>query len=668
MSVMVNDKKSPVSNDAQVEGVGESASRDELGPDVLSKMENCLHTQFGFQSFLPGQKEVVEHLLAGHSAAAVFPTGGGKSLCYQLPAQLLPGLTLVVSPLIALMKDQIDALAAKSIAAVRFDSTLTTAEYRDAVNRLRAGDLQLVYVAPERFNNERFRELISQMRISMFAVDEAHCISEWGHAFRPDYLKLARYAKECDAERIFALTATAPPKVLDDICREFEIRPEHAVRTGFYRPNLVLRTTAVEDEDRDHLLVQRIQERPAGATIVYVTLQRTAVQVAGMLVKNGIEARAYHAGIESKTRSEVQDWFLQSKQAVIVATIAFGMGIDKSDIRYVYHYNMAKSMENYSQEIGRAGRDGAESICESLVCGDDVRTLENFVFGDTPDPESVLTLTEDVFSRGNEFGVSLYDLSHKHDIRNLVVRTLLTYLELDGYLAGGTPIYAEYRFKPLANSAKILSNFEGERREFVAALFRSASKAKTWFLLDIQGAITRLNTDRSRIVRAMDFLAEQGWLELKVAKVQHRYRRLKSPENVKELASELFERCLARQEQELARLQNQMELMELDGCQTNALASHFGEERDTACGHCNWCQDQSPIDASPAKFPIIDSELWNRAQEFRKRYPQILASDAAFARFLCGVRTPRLTRAKLTGEALFGALVNVPFDEIIARC
>ena len=254
------------------------------GPEQLRE---TLARRFGFAEFKPGQLEVMSHLLEGRSAAAVFPTGGGKSLCYQLPALLLDGLTLVVSPLIALMKDQIDALTARGVAAARLDSTLAADEYRQVTEHARAGQLKLLYVAPERFNNERFRETIQRTRISLFAVDEAHCISEWGHNFRPDYLKLAQFAKQCRAERVLALTATATPKVLADICRVFEIEPACALRTGFYRPNLTLLATPLRAEARDDALLQRLRERPAGPTIVYVTLQRTAEEVAARLQQRG---------------------------------------------------------------------------------------------------------------------------------------------------------------------------------------------------------------------------------------------------------------------------------------------------------------------------------------------------------------------------------------------
>src|SRR6266576_4762912 len=237
---------------------------------------DVLTEKFGFESFRPGQERVVEALLAGRSALAVFPTGAGKSLCYQLPALLLDGMTIVVSPLIALMKDQIDFLRRSGIDAERLDSSLDAAEQREIFDRLRAGSLKLLYVAPERFNNERFLGQLARARISLFAVDEAHCISEWGHNFRPDYLKLAERTREFEADRVLALTATATPAVVADIRAAFGIEEPDAVVTAFYRPNLTLLTTPVAAGERDARLVERLRDRRPGSTIVYVTLQRSA--------------------------------------------------------------------------------------------------------------------------------------------------------------------------------------------------------------------------------------------------------------------------------------------------------------------------------------------------------------------------------------------------------
>src|SRR3954465_11830211 len=298
-----------------------------------------LAARFGFSAFRPGQEQVVETLLAGRSALAVFPTGAGKSVCYQLPALLLDGVTVVVSPLIALMKDQIDFLQRSGIDAARLDSSLDAAEQRAIFERLRAGSLKLLYVAPERFNNERFLAQLARTRISLFAVDEAHCISEWGHNFRPDYLKLAERARELAAERVLALTATATPAVVADIRAGFGIDEADAVVTGFYRPNLTLLTTPVTAPERDARLVERLRKRPPGSTIVYVTLQRTSLRIARRLAEAGMPARAYHAGMSTEEGVAVQEWWSNSADGIVVATIAFGMGIDKADVRYVYHYN-----------------------------------------------------------------------------------------------------------------------------------------------------------------------------------------------------------------------------------------------------------------------------------------------------------------------------------------
>ncbi|HEY2740013.1 MAG TPA: ATP-dependent DNA helicase RecQ, partial [Thermoanaerobaculia bacterium] len=487
-------------------------------PPTVDAAREVLLATFGYRDFRPGQEAVIGHLLAGHSAVAVFPTGAGKSICYQLPALLLPGLTLVVSPLIALMKDQIDALRARGVAAARLDSTLSADESRQIFAAVRSGALRLLYVAPERFNNERFRESIRQVRISLFAVDEAHCISEWGHNFRPDYLKLPDFGRICGAERVLALTATAPPPVLADICRGFEISPEHAVRTGFHRANLKLLTTPVRAAERDDLLVTRLAGGVPGPTIVYVTLQRTAEDVASLLAEAGLPARAYHAGMEDEARARVQDWFLASTNAVVVATIAFGMGVDKADIRRVVHYNLPKSLESYAQEIGRAGRDGLPATCEMLVCPDDLNVLRNFTHGDTPSLSSVEDLLREITSTPeNDLDLALTDLSSRCDVRPIVVRTLLTYLELDGYLQAGTPRYAQYQFQPLESSERILGRFSGERRELLGRIFRQARKAKTWFHIDLDEAARTLKEPRDRLVRALDYLGEQKLLEVRSA-------------------------------------------------------------------------------------------------------------------------------------------------------
>ncbi len=625
-----------------------------------------LKRHFGFAGFRDGQREVIEHLLEGRSAAAIFPTGSGKSLCYQLPAMILPGLTLVVSPLIALMKDQIDALKVRDIAAARLDSTLSAQEYKAVLKRAQGGDLKLLYVAPERFNNELFRAAVKRLNIALFAVDEAHCISEWGHNFRPDYLKLALHAREIGAERVLALTATATPKVQDDICQGFGIAPRALVRTGFYRPNLTILTTPVEDEDRVACLAARLRARPAGSVIVYVTLQRTAEEVAQALQSMGFSARAYHAGMHDETRSAVQDWFMTAPDAIVVATIAFGMGVDKANIRYVYHFNLAKSLENYVQEIGRAGRDGETSVCEMFVCPDDMNVLENFVYGDTPALAAVHAWVAQLADTGDEFDVSLQSMANASDIRPLVLRTLLTYLELDGWLQGGTPVYGSYRFRERTPRADILARFDAERRQFLADLFDAARKAKSWWHLDLDSVARQINSPRDRIVKALDFLGAQGLLDVSPSGLLLRFRWRRPVSDTEHLARQLYARVRQREAAELRRLQRVLEFAGSSDCQASYLSAYFDAPLKQPCGHCTPCLNKGPVAMNRAAVSISDG-VWDKLSAVRGEYAAQLRDARNFARFCCGVTSPALVRARLSSNAMFGALSHVPFAQVLER-
>ncbi|HEY3062344.1 MAG TPA: RecQ family ATP-dependent DNA helicase [Chloroflexota bacterium] len=635
------------------------------GPDQL------LSVPFGLASFRPGQREVIDALINVGAALAVFPTGAGKSLCYQLPALMFEGVTVVVSPLIALMKDQIDYLQRLGIAAERMDSSQSVQDARRVAQLLRTGGLRLLYVAPERFNNERFLNDLHAARVALFAVDEAHCISEWGHNFRPDYLKLAETARDIGAERVLALTATATPAVVDDICAGFGIPPACATVTGFHRPNLRLYLTPVTVRERDAVLLDRLRTRPPGPTIVYVTLQKTAEQVADRLVAAGFPARAYHAGLGADMRVDVQEWWMASNRSIVVATIAFGMGIDKSDVRYVYQYNLPKSLESYSQEIGRAGRDGLPSTVEVLACPADVPALENFAYGDTPTPGALSGLVTEVLGAGVAFDVSVTDLSTRHDMRPLVVRTVLTYLELLGVLRQTTPLYAEYEARPLVPLDTILSSFSGEPRQFLTALFNAARKGRIWFHLDPAEIATILHADRERVLRALRHLEDKQLVELRASEPRLCFTRTdQAAPDAAALIASLAERFQRHEQQEIARLQQVLSLAEHPGCQTQFLVGYFGEQLPAPCGHCGFCETHSASALPPppviASFDdLVDPDA---VASVCHAHPEALADPRQQARFLCGLSSPALTRTRLSRHPLFGSLEGQPFARVLEWC
>ncbi len=646
-----------------------------------------LQSQFRLPSFRPGQEAVINALLQGRSALAVFPTGGGKSLCYQLPALMLEGVTLVVSPLIALMKDQVDALQALGIAAARLDSSLSKEETFAIYDGIQANTIKLLYVSPERLKNERFVQRLARMQISLLAIDEAHCISEWGHNFRPDYLKLADLARTLQVARVLALTATATPSVAADICTQFAILPQDHIQTSFARPNLQLRVTPCAANARITQLLARLHKHPPGAaTIVYVTLQKTAedvaaaINAANLAQMGGIGAPAtapiaahYHAGLKDEERNQIQNNFMDGSTPIVVATIAFGMGIDKSNIRAVYHFNLPKSIENYVQEIGRAGRDGLPSLCEMFATPDDIRVLENFTYGDTPSAASLRELVEYVQAQSEQFDLSSYELSNRFDLRPLVLNTALTYLELNASISAQSPFYTEYKLRFIENKEAILAAFNSARADFLRRLFEAGKMGSKWLTLDMLTISEALQEPKERITKALDYLAETGAIELTVANLRQTYRNNLSHADaaqVDALCAMLSTLFAQREARDIERIHSILAYANNPQCLSQQLIEYFGEAAPTACGLCSHCRAQQrgqAIGVVEAAIPraISQSECALIAA-LRQENHHGLRQPRQMARFLCGLPSPATSRSTLKKHTLFGALDHLGFQALLA--
>ncbi|NUT75018.1 RecQ family ATP-dependent DNA helicase [Pseudomonas sp. C1C7] len=634
-------------------------------------MHDTLEQVFGYPQFRPGQEAAIGAVLAGRSAAAIFPTGSGKSLCYQLPAVMLPHLTLVVSPLLALMQDQLAFLQRHGISAGSIDSAQSREDASDVMARAKSGELKILMISVERLKNERFRNFLQQVPISLLVVDEAHCISEWGHNFRPDYLKLPDYQRQFNIPQVLLLTATATPQVIADMQAKFAIAAQDVVTTGFYRPNLNLWVEPVRGQDKRRRLVEWMTQRAGQPSIVYVTLQKTAELIAEHLQRNNIAAEAYHAGLPHEQREALQKRFMDGQCNCIVATIAFGMGIDKSDIRNVVHFDLPKSTENYSQEIGRAGRDGQPSDCLVLANRDSLNVLENFVYGDTPELDGIRHVLDELQSNAPEgqWEFLLGPLTDDSNIRQLPLKTLLVQLELREIIAPRYAYYAEYRFKYLEEPEVLLARFEGERRDFVEAIIQTSKRARTWATVNFEALFEQYQAERDRVVRALDYFQEKGWVELESKLMTEVYSLLNSGFDSAALSEELHGYFTRHEQTEVARIHAMLDLFATERCLGYRLAEYFGDfDAPQQCGHCSVCHGQvARLPEPPALPALVDKNFEALCGDFIHRHEQhtgLPPSAERLTRFLCGISVPLFTRLKARTVTGYAVLEDYPYGEV----
>ena len=641
-------------------------------------LNNTLKQRFGFDSFRQGQEQTVSQLLSGHSSLAIFPTGSGKSLCYQFTALHLPHVTLVVSPLLALMKDQLAFLSKKGIPAASIDSTLNAHQVQEVMTKVRNGHIKILMVSVERFKNERFRHFIQSIDVSMLVVDEAHCISEWGHNFRPDYLKLPKYRQELKIPLVLLLTATATKQVKLDMAAKFAIELPHIVQTGFYRKNLDLSVKPISSADKNEQLLSLIRAQ-SGAGIVYVTLQQTAEQVAQYLLAQNINAQAYHAGFDSDKREHTQESFMQGEVQVIVATIAFGMGIDKADIRFVIHYDLPKSIENYSQEIGRAGRDGLSSACFTLANLDGLNTVENFVYGDTPELTGIETVINTIklesqhHQNQHRWELQGNQLANVSNIRQLPLKTLLVQLEIYGVIEPLYTYFADFKIKLLQPQEKIIAGFNADRQNFLTSIFKHIAFKKVWGSLNFESLVAD-NIDRSRVIVALEYLHEQQLIVLETKGMTEVFKvdllTLAEPQ----LAVRLGQYFKEKEEKEIKRIAALISFFESEGCLTANLANYFDDpyfENQTGenhCGHCSVCRgfsatlEYSITPTWPSDEQLVQV-LANFIEKLTEKTNQAISIETC-CRFLSGMSLPIFARNKVRQMAGFALCEQLRYADI----
>lgn len=641
------------------------------GADHAISPGDVLRRHFGYASFRPGQADIINAVLSGNDTLVVMPTGGGKSVCYQVPALLLPGVTVVVSPLIALMKDQVDALKARGVGATTINSSLDFHEVRQRLVDLRYGKYRLLYVAPERFESKRFLEMMREIDVSLFAVDEAHCISEWGHDFRPSYLRLNEAIETLGRPPVVALTATATPFVQEDIVNQLGLRRLKRFVKGFDRPNLSWEVVTPKDKNEE--LRNRIAQdlRKDGVCIVYCGTRRRVEEVGTALHAEGMPVTIYHAGLPDPDRRKAQDAFIQGRARVIVATNAFGMGIDKPDVRGVYHVDMPGSVEAYYQEGGRAGRDGKPSRCVMLWSARDRGLQEFFIRNSFPDREMLENVYNGLWDMAQVGTGSRYEGVLVANAERLAVRARVHPATLNGALSilEKNGIIEQVRSDRLA-IVRFTADGNDIKRFYNLTRDEIRKKTLMGLLRTIGGAAltqeTLFNPDevaRNAELSADEF--EKGMKGLTMGRILV-YTPPAPRGGIRFLQERLPSRNMrideAKVEKERRRALERLNAMEryarVYTCRRDFILEYFGADPEpNPCGHCDNCREGRAA-AAPAASKEMPAHEQRAAEnilaavaELGERFGKMTVID-----FLLGASTRTINSFGLDNHPRFGAL------------
>ncbi len=560
-----------------------------------------LKIHFGYESFLPGQEKAIDSILNKNNTIVVLPTGGGKSMIYQLPALILDGVTIVISPLIALMKDQVDSLQKVGIPATFINSSISIDETERRIEKVIKGEYKIVYIAPERFYNINFLGQLKRIKVSLFAIDEAHCISQWGHDFRPSYIRLKQAIKYVGKPPVVALTATATPEVRDDIAKQLELEDCETVITGFSRPNLQLAVIPMPNSQKTETILNFLITNPdIGSGIIYVGTRNKADEILEKLVDNDIKAVSYHAGMEAGSRDWVQDQFLNGEAQVVVATNAFGMGINKKNIRFVIHHDLPGTIEAYYQEAGRAGRDGKDSFCLLFYNQQDRYLREFFIKGDNPDPKLILEIYQFLVDRiessinpEESILLTYSEISEylSEQIPDMAIGTALKILEKEMYISRPKEKTANSFLKITKSWPEIVESIPKRakmQKEVVAGLEEKyLDKIKAGWDFNPEELSVVLGLKKDSIIRTIKKLAENDLVdyrppfkgtEIKVLKIVE-------PEDLKIDFKSLKEKS-SRAYEKLDEMEGLAYTLE---CRQKYILKYFGDKDSKNCSKCDNC-------------------------------------------------------------------------------